>query len=109
MKPLISFAAVSLVAVSAWAIPANSPIVTSFTASFSTAAYQGASCPAPAAAAPADKKGWKHGLPEYNDFNAAAKATDNAQKAQLAAAFVQKYPDSDYKNSALEIEMGAQA
>lgn len=109
MKPLISFAAVSLLAASAWAVPTNSPIATTITTAFGMAAYQGASCPAPAAAVPTDKKTWKHGLPEYNDYNAAAKATDNTQKAQLAAAFVQKYPDSDYKNSALEIEMGAQA
>lgn len=107
MKPLISIAAVSVLAVSAWAVPATGP-AGPISASFGLAAWQGASCPAPAAAVPADKMTWKHGLPEYNDYNAAAKATDNTQKAQLAAAFVQKYPDSDYKNPALEMEMGAQ-
>lgn len=109
MKPLISLAAVSVLAVSAWAIPARGPLSASFSLDSNMAAWQGASCPAPAAAVPADKMTWKHGLPEYNDYKAAASATDNTQKAQLAAAFVQKYPDSDYKNGALEMEMGAQA
>ncbi|MGH9206167.1 MAG: hypothetical protein ACRD1G_06380, partial [Acidimicrobiales bacterium] len=39
---------------------------------------------------------------------AAAPSLPPAQKAQLAAAFVQKYPDSDYKIEALGLEMRAQ-
>ncbi|MGH9480021.1 MAG: hypothetical protein ACRD1A_12380, partial [Terriglobales bacterium] len=59
--------------------------------------------------AAASKTAWKHGRPEYDDFTAAAKAASPAQKAQMAAAFVQKYPDSDYKNEALQLEMQAQS
>jgi tetratricopeptide (TPR) repeat protein len=73
-------------------------------------AYFQATCPTPAAPVPTAKMKWKHGIAEYNDFAAATKAAANpAHQAQLAAAFVQKYPDSDYKNQALQVEMGAQA
>lgn len=108
MKPLITLAAVSTLAVSSWAAsPASRNAARD--AALASMAWQAASCPAPAASVPTSKKTWKHGDAEYNDFKAAAAATDNAQKAQLAAAFAQKYPDSDYKVQALELEMQAQA
>lgn len=63
-------------------------------------------CPAPATA-PA-KLEWKHGDAEYKAYSAAASATDPAQKAQLAAQFIQTYPDSDYKNGAMILEITSQ-
>lgn len=102
MKPFTTIAAVSLLTVTGWAAslpgapaPAE-PLL---------ALQAGAACPKPAAAAPTT---WKHGQPEYADFIAIGKATDNAEKAKLAAAFVEKYPDSNYKDKALQLEMSAQ-
>lgn len=105
MKASATFAIAALLAVSAWAAvpgPASAP------PAFPMPAFQAAAAPCPTPAPKADKKEWKHGIDEYNDYNAAAKATDNAQKAQLAAAFLQKYPDSDYKVDAMGIEMRGQ-
>lgn len=116
MKHLTTLATVSILAVSSWAatMPGDVAAVPSqpspLMAFAPLALFQGgAACPTPAATVPADKKTWKHGDAEYKDFTAAASATDNSQKAQKAAAFVQKYPDSDYKDQALQVEMAAQA
>ena len=103
MKLSTTLATVSILAVSGWAAAPGQPTA------LALPMYQAATCPAPAATVPAAKKTWKHGDAEYKDFTAAASATDQSQKAQLAAAFVQKYPDSDYKIQALQVEMGAQA
>lgn len=104
MKLSTTLATLATLAVAGWAsgptVP-SAPIVASL-------AFQGASCPTPAATVPAADRKWKHGTEEYNDFSAAAKAT-GAQKTQLALAFAQKYPDSDYKNTALQMAMSAQA
>ncbi|HWG38145.1 MAG TPA: hypothetical protein VN690_10545 [Terriglobales bacterium] len=92
MKLCPTAVSVALLAVAGWAaLPAP---------------FQGATCAAPS---PVAKPSWKHGQPEYNDLLAATKATDPAQKAKLAADFVQKYPDSDYKATALQTEMGAES
>ncbi|MGH9474825.1 MAG: hypothetical protein ACRD1C_00680 [Terriglobales bacterium] len=104
MKLSTTFAAVATLAVTCWAVP--SPAVPPAPPSTSAAYFQAAACPTPAAAA---KKVWKHGRPEYNDLIAIGTATGAAAKARLAAAFVEKYPDSDYKNDALLMEMQAQA
>jgi hypothetical protein len=66
-------------------------------------------CPNPAATVPPAQRKWKHGQAEYQDFTNAAKAANPAQRAQLFAAFAQKYPDSDYRELALVQEMAAQA
>ncbi len=101
MKLSTTSAVVVLLGFSGWAAVPAAPAP-------AASAYFQASCPTPAA--PPAKMGWKHGIAEYNDFNAAAKAGANpSQQAQLAATFVQKYPDSDYKNQALQMEMAAQA
>lgn len=104
MKLSTTLATVSALAIAGWASAPGAPAVgpTAVPLPFFQAA-----CPTPAAANP--KPGWKHGEPEYKDFTAAASATDNAQKAQLAAAFIQKYPDSDYKVQAMQVEFSAQA
>lgn len=112
MKPLTTFATVSLLAMSTWAatvpgVKATTPTVPS--PWMAMVPFQGASCPTPA---PATKPAWKAGAAgqaEYKDFTTMAATKDMTQKAQLAAAFAQKYPDSDYKNEALQIEMAAQA
>lgn len=104
MKLSTTIVAVATLAVASWAaMPAApaSPLATT-----EAAYFQEAACPTPAAAA---KKDWKHGRPEYNDFTAAASATSAAEKIKLAQEFVQKYPDSDYKNDALLLEMQAQS
>ena len=65
-------------------------------------------CPAIAPQANPAQFHWKHGLAEYNAYSAATKAT-GAQQAQLFAQFAQKFPDSDYRNAALEGEMQSDA
>ena len=103
MKLSTTSAVVVLLGLSGWAAVPAVPAP-------AAGAYFQASCPTPAAPVPVAKMKWKHGTAEYNDFAAAAKAAANpSRQAQLAAAFVQKYPDSDYKNQAIQIEMGAQA
>ena len=106
MKHLTTLATISVLAVSSWATTATAALPSPVAMPLSLQA--GASCPTPA---PANaKREWKHGQPEYKDFTAAVDAKNsNAQKAQLAAEFVQKFPDSDYKNQALQVEMAAQA
>jgi hypothetical protein len=99
MKLSATSAVVVLLGISGWAAVPAAPEP-------AAGAYFQATCPTPAT--PKAKLGWKHGIAEYNDFAAAAKAT-GAKQAQLAAAFAQKYPDSDYKNEALQLEMNAQA
>lgn len=42
---------------------------------------------------------------EYDAYNAMVTATDPAKKIQLAEAFLQKYPNSDFKAGALQTEM----
>ncbi|MGH9487832.1 MAG: hypothetical protein ACRD04_09635 [Terriglobales bacterium] len=103
MKLPTTLAALAALAITSWAAMPPAPPV-----AFPPLFYQGegGSCPTPA---PASKKTWKHGRAEYNDFTAATSATSNAQKARLAAAFAQKYPDSNYRNEALQLEMSAQA
>ncbi|HXE31121.1 MAG TPA: hypothetical protein VN515_04905 [Terriglobales bacterium] len=110
MKHLTTLATVSLLAVSSWAatLPSHSSAVP-ISGSLALPGYQAAACPTPAPAVDPKTRTWKHGDAEYKDFTAITSATDNTQKAQLAAAFVQKYPDSSYKNTALQIEMTAQA
>jgi len=96
MKLSTTAVSVALLAVAGWAaapMPAAAP-------------YQGATCAAPS---PVAKPAWKHGQPEYNDLLAATKATDPEQQAKMAADFVEKYPDSDYKATALYAEMIAQS
>ncbi|MGH9465978.1 MAG: hypothetical protein ACRD1Y_01360 [Terriglobales bacterium] len=106
MKLSTTLATVATLAVSSLAAVPAAPSVPPAVPVYARFAFQGGSCPVPAAAS---KTAWKHGRPEYDDFTAAAKAANPAQKAQLAAAFVQKYPDSDYKNEALQLEMQAQS
>ncbi|GEM_PF-1864916 len=66
-------------------------------------------CPSPAPTVDPTKKTWKHGDAEYNDYTAAVNpATPPAQKVQLLTAFLQKYPDSDYFNEALQLKIQAQ-
>lgn len=104
MKLSTTLATLATLAVAGWASgPTPPPALL-----VASPAFQGAACPTPAAAIPAAKKTWKHGNEEYTDFAAAAKAT-GAQKIQLALAFAQKYPDSDYKNTALQMAMSTQA
>ena len=55
----------------------------------------------PQAAAPQ----WKS-RDEYDAFNAMAQEKDPNKKIQLAEAFIQKYPTSDFKAQALDAEMG---
>jgi tetratricopeptide (TPR) repeat protein len=101
MKSFTTIAAVSVLTVTGWAasLPgAPAPIEPML-------ALQAAACPKPA---PAPATTWKHGQPEYNDFLAITKATDKTEIAKLAAAFVEKYPDSNYKDKALFAEMSAQ-
>ncbi len=103
MKLSTTLAIVSTLAVSGWAAAPGQPTA------LAPAMFQAATCPTPAPTVPAAKKTWKHGDAEYKDFTAAAGAANPSQKAQLAAAFVQKYPDSDYKIQALQLQMSAQA
>lgn len=110
MKHVRTLATVSVLAIASWASTglaatplgsaSSSPLAFAFQASAPT-------CPTPAAA-PA-KPTWKDGRAEYDAFTAAASAKTPADKAKLAAEFVQKYPNSDYKNQALQMEMAAQA
>jgi tetratricopeptide (TPR) repeat protein len=44
---------------------------------------------------------------EYDAYNAMATATDPDKKVSLAEAFLQKYPNSDFKSGAYLAEMGA--
>ena len=60
--------------------------------------------PCPAPGTPLAKRTWKGGMPEYNAYIAASKLTGAAQ-AQAFAAFLQKYPQSDYRLPALQQEM----
>lgn len=99
MKLSSTSALVLLLGFSGWAAVPAAPAP-------AAGAYFQATCPTPAA--PPAKLGWKHGLAEYNDFSAAAKAT-GAKQVQLADAFVQKYPDSEYKIQAMQLKMGAEA
>ncbi|MGH9485039.1 MAG: hypothetical protein ACRD1F_08280, partial [Terriglobales bacterium] len=103
MKLSTTLAVAATLAVSSWAAVPPAPRISPMG---SAAFFQGGSCPAPAST-PA-KMAWKHGRPEYDAFTAATKAT-GVQQARLAAAFVQKYPDSDYKITALQVEMQAQS
>lgn len=105
MKTFTTIAAVSIMTVAGWATsaPATSPLMPPL------GLQAAAACPKPAAPA---KRAWKPGAAgqaEYKDFTAITAAKDNATKAQLAAAFVQKHPDSAYKDDGLQLEMAAQA
>ncbi|HEY8056956.1 MAG TPA: hypothetical protein VIE13_13705 [Terriglobales bacterium] len=104
MKLSTTLATLATLAVAGWASGPSHPLMPIVV----SPAFQGASCPTPAATIPADKKGWKHGAEEYADFTAVTKAT-GAQKTQLALAFAEKYPDSDYRITALQMAMSAQA
>lgn len=104
MKPSMTIAAMATLALGCWAAAPQPPLTPAPT--LAAAMFQGEACPTPAAANA--KPGWKHGTEEYNAYNAAATSKNPTQQAQLAAAFVQKYPDSDYKNNALQIELQAQ-
>lgn len=103
MKLSTTLAVAATLAVSSWAAV---PPALGAAPLASAAAFQGAACPTPAGTEA--KKSWKHGRPEYDAFTAAAKATGTEQ-ARLAAEFIQKYPDSDYKITALQVEMQAQS
>ncbi len=112
-KHVSTLATVSILAIASWATTApGAPLAASGAVPASSSPLAGAlqapaaACPTPAAAT---KPTWKNGRPEYDAFTAAAAAKDPAQKAQLAAAFAQKYPNSDYKNAALQMAMAAQA
>jgi hypothetical protein len=50
----------------------------------------------------------KHGQAEQDDFAAVAKAKDRREAAALLALFAEKYPDSDYRDLALTLQMAAQ-
>ncbi len=65
------------------------------------------SCPVISPAANPASFSWKHGPAEYHAYVDATKATTPAEQASLFAAFLQKYPDSDYRHAALEGEMMA--
>ncbi|MGH9393024.1 MAG: hypothetical protein ACRD1E_02555 [Terriglobales bacterium] len=103
MKLSTTAVSVALLAASAWAL---APSAAAPAAGAATAALYQTTCAAPS---PIAKPSWKHGQAEYNDLSAATAATDPAQKAKLAADFLQKYPDSDYKATALQVEMGAES
>jgi hypothetical protein len=99
MKLSTTSALVLLLGFSGWAAVPAAPAP-------AAGAYFQATCPTPAA--PPAKLGWKHGPAEYNDFLATTKAT-GAKQVQLADAFVQKYPDSEYKIQAMQLKMNAEA
>ncbi|MGH9472581.1 MAG: hypothetical protein ACRD1M_07540 [Terriglobales bacterium] len=106
MKPSTTLAATAMLALGCWAAAPRPPLAPA--PPFTAAMFQGDACPSPSAPA---KKAWKpgtEGTEEYTAFTAAASSKDPTQQAQLAAAFVQKYPDSDYKDDALQIELQAQ-
>ncbi len=107
MKHLTTLATISVLAASSWAagVPGHRAVPVATPDAFF---LQGGACPTPATV-DATKFTWKHSTAEYNDFTALTKATDKAQQAQLAAAFIQKYPDSDYKNEALNIQVQAES
>jgi tetratricopeptide (TPR) repeat protein len=52
----------------------------------------------------AKKPGWKS-REEYDAFQAMANEKDSNKRVQLAEAFVQKYPSSDFKDQAYQVEM----
>lgn len=52
---------------------------------------------------------WKQGMAEYNAYVAATRAASPLQKAQFFSAFVHEFPNSDYKQAALQDEMTAYA
>ena len=64
-------------------------------------------CPTPASPQDVSNREWKYGQAERDDFEAAAKAKDYREIANLLAQFVQKYPDSDYRIPALLLEWAA--
>lgn len=63
--------------------------------------------PCPALGHPPAKRTWKGGMAEYKAYIAASRQSGAAQAAAFAA-FLEKYPSSDYKLPALQQEMAAQ-
>jgi hypothetical protein len=65
------------------------------------------SCPKVAPSLDPSQRSWKHGDAEQNEFSAATKATDPRERAALLTAFVEKYPDSDFRGLALVTDLAA--
>jgi len=62
------------------------------------------SCPVISQLRDASKRAWKHGEAEQDEFWTGIKATDPQKNAELLSKFLEKYPDSDYREPALFAE-----
>ncbi len=64
-------------------------------------------CPPISAPKTGYQRTWKLGQTEQSDFEAISKAQDRKEMGTLLIAFAKKYPDSDYRNLALFLAIGA--